>query len=1003
MAPPRPRSDVSLALALAALAAAGCVASTAPRLPDSVAAAIAAEPMRRMESDDMILYYPERRRDEAVRFLGHGGACVSALRGRALGGSSMSRHKAVVILPEVPFNNAFVAPRAFGYEEEGVVPTVFTTDDFTLENGLPPDAATIACHEMTHFVHLEQIEGFSFAWNAIFGEAYTPQSGFDSWFDEGLAVYYETHLQPGRGRLAWPYWQGVFAAGVAGRRLGGGDLSVYDRDYDGGNNYLVGSHFVQFLADRYGEDRLWKLIDVQARSILFPFGVNVRFWRAYGKSLSTLIDEFAADVRARTPVLERPPDQRKVRDAGWSARYARARDGTEAIVEAERDTPTRLRVFAPDGRSLVERDLTDVIPPRDVLTSAPRVSGGLSFTADGRGLYFVAVDDGVTHDVAHLVRVDVRTGELAVLVDDLGGPGGSVSPDGRRYYFSRADGDRHDLAVLDLRTQEVAVLDRQPAGSYVVEPRVSPDGARLVVTTYDGARFGLALYDATTGKRLRAIPTGALVASDASWTDDGRIVFLGSPRAADGFQVHVLDLRDDSTTQLSRAPYLAFAPQATRGSVRFLNREGWAWTLDEIALPPPRALPPPEVAATPAPPADAPVAAVAPAMPPAIPPGEPPAAAPPAIVSDAPASALDRLFVPALRSPIFGTTSADDVLVGLSMSGADRLEQHRWTLTGFYETVTRRPSVSFDYTNRQLAPVTLSLGASQTSERQSFFAVAPSGATMPVYAIERDRTIVAKVSRALYGNPIFAGARFDERTLLDSVFDDAPMRLGGVYAGATFEGVESTPYTGTRRLFLASAYLATYPSTLGTLGTDLVDVRAEIAFTTPLPLLRRHRLSVYLVTRDVVGDSAPVMGVGGLPSSIVWRRPDASVPDPDTDVHLPFASFSESLRGFEDAPFATNGLQYAEAVYRYPFIIDWGSASTFGVLPSFFVRELDLNLYGVAARDEAPGVAVRDHVATVGSLSLSTVFGEMPLRLMYQITRRETDDHGLTQLLVLSN
>ena len=46
----------------------------------------------------------------------------------------------------------------------------------------------------------------------------------DPWFDEGLAVYYETKLQPGTGRLAWPFWRGAFAAGFAGRRIGGGDL-----------------------------------------------------------------------------------------------------------------------------------------------------------------------------------------------------------------------------------------------------------------------------------------------------------------------------------------------------------------------------------------------------------------------------------------------------------------------------------------------------------------------------------------------------------------------------------------------------------------------------------------------------------------------------------------------------------------------------------------------------------------------------------------------------------
>ena len=78
-------------------------------------------------------------------------------------------------------------------------------------------------------------------------------------------------------------------------------FSVFQRDFHAGSHYLVGSQFVRFLADRYGEDKLWKLIHVQARSIFFPLCVNLRFWQAYDKTLSTLIDEFADEVAADLP------------------------------------------------------------------------------------------------------------------------------------------------------------------------------------------------------------------------------------------------------------------------------------------------------------------------------------------------------------------------------------------------------------------------------------------------------------------------------------------------------------------------------------------------------------------------------------------------------------------------------------------------------------------------------------------------------------------------------
>ena len=72
------------------------------------------------------------------------------------------------------------------------------------------------CREITHYVHRNASNrGFWFL-NTLFGQVYTPQEGLDPWFfDEGLAVYYETKLQPGVGRLR------VAAAGMALRQRHG--------------------------------------------------------------------------------------------------------------------------------------------------------------------------------------------------------------------------------------------------------------------------------------------------------------------------------------------------------------------------------------------------------------------------------------------------------------------------------------------------------------------------------------------------------------------------------------------------------------------------------------------------------------------------------------------------------------------------------------------------------------------------------------------------------------
>jgi hypothetical protein len=233
------------------------------------------------------------------------------------------------------------------------------------------------------------------------------------------------------------------------------------------------------------------------------------------------------------------------------------------------------------------------------------------------------------------------------------------------------------------------------------------------------------------------------------------------------------------------------------------------------------------------------------------------------------------------------------------------------------------------------------------------------------------------------------------------------IRLTGGFLSARYAGFETTPYTGIRREFVAAARLAEYPEHWGTLSHDILDLRGQLAATTPLPCWR-HTLTLVAIGRAVdLGDPAsfPFLRVGGLPSSVIWRHPE---PESGFVDGLPNTFvFREPLPGFEDFLLATNRLAIGEAFYDLPFIIDHGWASTFGVFPSFFVRQVDLQLFGDVAFTQERFNNYDDskarHAAQGASLSLSTVFGTTPITLGYQISRRLTDDRGVTQLVTLTD
>ncbi len=965
-----------------------------PRFPDDVASALREHSMRRMETRSLYLYYPAGKRDEARRVAERLEGCVVRLQRMARIDNSYARQKIPVILPETPLNNAFVLPPLLGYEEAAVIPTTDTLD-LALELGMPPDPSFVGCHEMVHAVQMHQVSGTWGFFNDLFGDVLTPQIGLDPWFTEGLATYYESELQPGAGRMSWPGWSGMFAAAYAGRDLEGGDLSAYERPFHWGNHYLVGSFFIQFIAEQYSDDDLWRLVQSQGDSFFFPLFVAVRFRAIDGKTLPTLIDEFSDWARERFPPRSRPPGQARVRGAGESARYAVAADGSEALITASGDQPARLRVYGPDGALRRERNLTDILPPRDLAVASPILVSGLSFTADGRTLWLTAIDLGATEQEARLLRYDVGADRMTVVLPRLGGIGGGISPDGTTYYYAYADGDRHVPAALDVRTKKARFLRDVPARTHVSGPRPSPDGTRVVASVYDGKRYAIWVIDVATGRLVATIdPRRAL--TDASFADDGHVIFVAEH---DGrFQVQLHDLGSGKTARITDVPYLAMAPRARGGKVRFLDREGWGWDIDEVAMTAqPDAAAPPLDAQLPDLPYAGPGGATAPTDS-----DRPMADAAPAVESDEPYSQLDHLFYPSARGLVALAPEAEASLIGLGIGGGDRLGYHRWAIYGAFQPNARAHSGGVSYSTTLLAPFVIRADASQTEwiwrndNSDEGFYRRQRQASLSIDRRIRTATV------ALSGQAL-EDVRRPNDSLLSS--DRERRRLAGPRLELGWQAVESTPYAGARRGLAVSASAAWFDKSMSTLPDSFADLRGALSVVTPLPLSARHTLTLSLRGRELAGmmRGTGLLQVGGIgPLATLWEGtngPDHA--DFEAPTLPPQVSFVEPLRGFEDLAIAVDRIAIGEVTYRFPIIIDRGFASTLYLLPSWFFRELDLELFAAGATDTRHDLADNAHAAAGASVSLSTVVWVVPLGVRFQLARRLTDDDALVQTLTL--
>ncbi len=969
-------------LALAALVLivvlSGCV-STGPRFPAEVQQSLAERDMRRMETENLKIYYPEQRREEAHHIATRLEGCLADLEEKTP--RSTDWGLVPIFLPETEFNNAYVA---FGPGEHPhiVLPTFFTANIFG-DFGYTPSVAAVGCHEMVHYVHLTQIHNFYGLVNDVFGPSINPQVGLDLWFIEGLATYYESQLVDGVGRYGSPIWENIFAAGVADLHLDGGRLSQWDRSIPFGAHYLIGSQFVAYLADTYGEERLWDLIDRQGSSVLFPFGVSLRFRAVYGKTLSDLIDDFAHDVDERFEARTRSPHQKRQKWVGRTAILESGPNGKTAIYSADVDDVASIDIFDKAGQRLTRQRIPDVLPGRQIV--AARGLEAMRFSPDGEALYFLVNHQGRNAARTDLMRLDIDGGDVDTVHGDLEAVGWDLTPDAEAINLAIADGNRtriERLAVDSDRREELFTL---PAGAYLAWLRTSPDGQRLAATLMEDDQWSIAVFDIDGGQLVGRWSTekSHRPALDPYWLDDERLLFVASDN--DRIEIFEADLSDGSVQRHSDVPYMAFNPRpADNGEIQFLNREDWGWTLDRIANNGGEATDTLQFRGGHT---EAEVV------------GYEAAERPAQILDDSPYSQLDNLFVPRLRVPeLLIIDGGEEIYAGLGISGRDELGFHNWAIDAQWDFAEERLSGSFAYVNTQLSPWQWTL---QIANRWGTTTVLTGDDLLPTEDLtQRDRFAVATLSRVFYDIPVwleFLAADFFREGLSDEA--DDIRRLLGPEVGARYRAGRSTPYGGTQWLFALSGLAAGYPAELGS-DFSMAHLRAQLELGTPLPLSARHRMRFSGRVRALPGvpDDEPLMRVGGFgPIEPVFVSGDAEDEPRDGSLLPRVFLFSESLRGYEDLGLVSNRVAIGDINYRYPIIVDRGTASTLTIFPASFIREFGIEAFGSAATLMEGDI----HAAVGASADVSMMIWAIPLQLRYQVAQRLFDDEALVQSIVV--
>jgi hypothetical protein len=412
-------------------------------------------------------------------------------------------------------------------------------------------------HEYTHILHLDRSRGFVQGVRRLFGRVpfVFPNGALPIWQVEGLATYAESTMT-GEGRVVAGDFRAIVDVAAARGRFEPIDrVSGLLTDWPAGHApYAYGAYFHQFLAERYGGERLARLADATSGRLPF-FGAGA-FKQVFGRSERELWREFR-DARERAAVRPSRTDARAMRLTRHGFGVDAPRRGADGAIFysiSDADGFPALMRLPPEGR-----------PAR----VAWRALGGRTSVAGGWVVFdqLERIRSVALHSDLYAVRE--AGGDVRRLTVEARAGDPDLSPDATRIVCTVQRSGRRALALLAFdpsatRTPEV-LLDDEAAD--LAGPRWSPDGRTIVAERRRAGVHELVLIDPQTRGVRTLVSRRDARSITPSWTSDGASILFAADPGEEPFNVFVVTVATGEvrrvTDTLGGAKFPELAPDGT--------------------------------------------------------------------------------------------------------------------------------------------------------------------------------------------------------------------------------------------------------------------------------------------------------------------------------------------------------------------------------------------------------------------------------------------------------
>lgn len=426
-------------------------------------------------------------------------------------------------------------------------------------------------HELTHIVHIDMHYRLASPARFLFGRVVAPNGATPSWMREGMAVYEESKLDEGFGRNNSDYTEMVLRTAAYENRFPRIDqIAGLSQHFPGGTGpYQFGGVFFDWMAQKYGEDRMYKYQKEYASS-LWVFSLNNKARHVYSKSFYKLWDEFKADLTqkyeaqkqsitalgltALTPVIENKDSQRYYTPSPAGNGFA--------YFESGFDDASRI-VIQPDEGA----------PQQEIKR---KLFGQMSFSKTGRYLAFASlasVEKKTSRSEVYyydtkdkkLFRVyDQDHTKLSMRAMD---PDFSSTDGGQRWLVMvRNFLNTDQLYLYDLYERKGYVITNEPKNTQLAQPRFSPDGQSIVVSRKDPVTgFRDIVVYSNKGEKLFDVTHDIHSDEHPVFSQNGQSIYFDSSRTGVP-NIYEFSLKQKTLAQLTNVLDGVFQPMQATGS-----------------------------------------------------------------------------------------------------------------------------------------------------------------------------------------------------------------------------------------------------------------------------------------------------------------------------------------------------------------------------------------------------------------------------------------------------